>query len=93
MSFVCQKCHKPQPARSSPFRIVVEWYPLARDASGNVLGGQQIKREEDHCAECAGVKIPVKIPPAVAPFNTLPIIGEQNVGQARDQETPEEPQS
>ena len=52
MSFNCQKCGKHQPQGSAPIKTVVEWRTIT-DESGRVRN--DIKRELDICASCAGI--------------------------------------
>lgn len=59
MSFVCEKCHKPQPAHSKPMRVVVarklQTIVLDRREQGEGLKTKhitQIKREENRCKNC-----------------------------------------
>jgi hypothetical protein len=65
MSFVCEECHKPQPDRTKPHRVVTETRPKEytrpiRNEHGQDIGrvevvgqGTEIVHEAMLCGECA----------------------------------------
>lgn len=59
MSFTCQVCNTPQPARTKPHKVVTEirnvQYPPVRDNNGNVKKipiGYETVKELNVCPEC-----------------------------------------
>ena len=60
MSFICDRCKKPQPAKAKPHRVVIETRRkdyVARYREGVMIdvggAGTEIVREEQLCAKCA----------------------------------------
>jgi len=59
MSFICDRCKKPQPRHISPTRVPVETRPKIYPPRENDPGGtgHEIVKEENLCSKCAkGVK-------------------------------------
>jgi len=58
MSFICDRCKKPQPVHSSPVRVVIKTrpkiYPARKDDPGGT--GREIVEEKNLCTKCAKEK-------------------------------------
>ena len=60
MSFICDRCKKPQPKKAKPHRVIVETRTkeyAARSKNGYQIdpggSGSEIVREEQLCKKCA----------------------------------------